>query len=659
MSADDVSGSAGPPETPQASDAAPVSSPESPRQGTFEASAKGYLSGSLNRRSFVANIVAAGVSTGSALRLSEALAEPSETADAVQGSRPEIIDGRGGDLFAEQLRRCGVEYIFNNPATGTAPIFDAVLTSGGPHVVGCPHEGPLMAMADGYAKASGRVPYVSVARLGVPNTLANMFNAMRDRTPLIMGADQVPESVRGGFAFQEVEDLIAASEPYSRWRWETRRTDSIPADLRRAYKFALTPPYGPVFLSVPEDLLFERGRAEVADISGFTLIREIRADEALVDEIAERLLRAESPLLYVGDDVYRTGGEKEVVALAELASLPTVESHRLWHWASNFPTEHPLYLGEYKPRMRYPEAVDLVLNIGGALPVPGGLPAGAELIEIRGDIESMGRVYPGAFHIPANAGLFATDLLEAVRRKASASTLRGWREGRGKATRDVSAKLRRAREMAARGLWSDSPIAVERIGKELSEALDPDAAVVAELDGGRPIVGYLPFAQDGRRFFGTTGTALGWAVGASAGVKLALPERQVVAVMGDGAFLFSGDQALWTMRRYGLAVTVIVLNNQSYDNERRRIWGHEGSVQAAEGKDMTCYLGDPAIDFTHLARAYGIEGSKVESSDDFRPALARAFAANRRGDPYLVDLHVGRRGLGRDVTWYPPLSTSE
>lgn len=631
-------------------------------------SVRNYLTGAMSRRAFVASVAGLGIGTATAGRIATAVAEPTipatpvaEPADPaalVSVGVSETIEGRGGDVYLAQLRRCGVEFVFTNPSSGSGPIFDAMLDRKDMHVIMCPHEGPLTAMADGYAKASGKVPFVTLSRAGFPNTLVNMFNALHDRTPMIVATEQVPTARRGGGGLQEVDDLIGAAAPFTRWRWETRRVESLAPDIRRAFKFALTPPMGPVFLSVPEEMLFAPVAAEVVDLSRFTLSDVVRVDQGQVEEVAERLARAESPLLYVGDDVFLSNAGDAVVALAELASLPTVDAHAHFHWTSNFPTDHPLYLGEYQTGMRFPKDVDLVLNLGGALPVPGALPHGADLIEVRWDIEGMGRVYPGSFRAAANVRLFAEDLAEALRRRVAPATFRAWREGRGKATERTARGLRQSLEMVAQARWADSPLSAERIGKEFSQHLDTDAILVAELDGGEAAPRYFTYGKEKMTYLATTGTGLGWAVGAAAGVKLAQPHRQVVAMCGDGTFLFGGSQGLWSMARYNIPVIIVVFNNRSYDNERRRIWTRE-SRQAEAGRDMTCYLGDPDVDFTHLARAYGVDGVKVEEPSELTAAIRRAIEVTRQGQPFLIDVHVSRRGPGKDLTWYPAYSVAD
>lgn len=637
-----------------AADAASGDRPEA----RFKGSVKQYLLGQISRRGFITSAVSAGVGTVVAGRMAEALAEPADIPEPSGTGLSYIATGRGGDICVEQLSSSGVNFIFTNPSTGGAPIFDNLLDRDDIHVILCPHEGSLTAMADGYAKASGKVAFVSVSRPGSLNTHVNLFNAFHDRVPVIVVADQAPEERRGRFSFQEVDDLLKAAEPYTRWAWETRRADAIAADVRRAFKFALTMPRGPVFLSIPEDLFYEQTQAKIFDISQFTLSDQIRADEPVMNEIARRLIAAKSPLLYVGDDVYVDDAEDEVVALAELLSIPTVQPGKLWQWANNFPTDHPLYLGEYVTNMRYPQNVDLILNLGGQLPVgPGNLTANVDLIEAGSDLDRMGRFFRGSHHVPANIKLFARDLIVAVRKQTSQVQIQEWRETRGKATAEFAGRLRQTREFVAKNNWDSTPISVDRVGVEFSKLLDPDAILVSELDGARPAIAHFEFGKGKMGYFSTTGLALGWGVGASAGVKLAQPDRQVVAMVGDGAFLFAGSQALWSMARYKIPVIIVVFNNHSYDAERSRIWARD-SKQAAAKKDMTCYLGDPDVDFVSFAKAYGVDGTTVKKPDDLPAAIQRAIDSVDAGRPFLLDLHVERRGLGKDVTWYPKYSVA-
>ena len=198
----------------------------------------------------------------------------------------------------------------------------------------------------------------------------------------------------------------------------------------------------------------------------------------------------------------------------------------------------------------------------------------------------------------------------------------------------------------------------ERMCYELDQWLDPDAAVVVET-GDRSPQAWIDFGPGSRTLIGpTTGFALGWGVGASLGVRIARPETQVVALVGDGAMMFGQLESLWTASRYDIPVTVIVFNNRSYDAERGRI--HFGSRVARADKttwkDMSCYLGDPDINYISIAKGFDIDGIVATGPAEFRAALARARAVNQEGRPFLIDAAVARRGPGAESTWHPEIS---
>ena len=622
---------------------------------TFKDAAKSYLAGRLTRRQFVKRVSGLGLSAAALGDITAALAEP--LGRPADGSK--AIAGSGGDICIEQLKQCGVEFVFANPSTGSAPLFDALVDREDMQVILCPHEAPLMAMATGYAKASGKVPFVTVSPSGLPNTLGHMFNAWRDRIPILVTADPTAQSKRGSFGNQEVDDLLQATQPFTRWRWESRRVDGLATDIRRCMKFTRTPPYGPVFLSIPEDLLSDSGQDTIVDLKRFSLSDQFRPDRAVIQEIARKLLAARSPLLYLGDEVFATDAEDEVVELAEMLSLPTVQSSRITQWANNFPTDHPLHVGAYPfGRLRYPPDIDVVLNLGGNLPVVGGLPPQSDLIEIRSDIERAGRVFGGSIIAPGNVKLAARDLIREIPLLVSNTQLQQLKEERGRATAAMTSGLRQSLGLAANAQWNQTPVSTARVGAELNRLMDPRGVLVHELDGGAALLPYFTFAKRKKGMFTQAGGSLGWAIGAAAGVKLAMPDRQVVAICGDGAFLFGGSQAFWTLQRYRIPVVIIVLNNRSYDAERGRIFSMGTSRQAKAGKDMACYLGDPDVEYTYLAKAYGIEGVKVEKPEQLTAGISRAIAAERRGRSFLVEILTAREGPGSDKTWYPRYSVA-
>ena len=198
---------------------------------------------------------------------------------------------------------------------------------------------------------------------------------------------------------------------------------------------------------------------------------------------------------------------------------------------------------------------------------------------------------------------------------------------------------------------------LERIGLELEAALDKDTCYVCDVDSGKTMDPLMSFGGNDKQYFGTGPNVLGWGMAAAFGVKLARPDLPVVSVVGDGSFCFCGPQPLWTQARYKAPVMNIVLNNHSYNNERNRIW-HYGGRQFKTGRDMTCYLGSPDVDYAKASEAFGVEGEvvkepgKLKGAHRARPARGRRRPALSARHPHLSrrprrGLHLASAVLGR------------
>ena len=623
---------------------------------------KQYLDRGLSRRNFLSGLGAIGISSAAASAMARSLAPfLAEADDAGANGNPawmRQVRGTGGVLLAEQLKAAGIEHIFVNPSSGQAPFFDALVDEPKLHLINALQEGALAAMADGFAKASGKTPFVLIARPGLPNCMTQMYNSWKDRIPMVVATDLGGIDGLGQDGFEEIDHMGEMTQPITKWHWRAENTRKIPEITRRALKFASTQPCGPVFVAYPSNTLREEAEAAVMEQSKFTVPMKIRPDQAAVEKAVRMLLEANNPLLYVGDEIAWCRGQKEVLELAELLGLPVTEAPGSLGWSRPFPTRNPLYLGDYQKEMRYPGKVDVMLNLGSRMPYAGAqlkMSAEVKLIQVRMDPENLARVYPTELSMVADMKLAAADLTAAIRSIATESRLRQVRDARLAKTREFTAKMRQFRQSIARNRWDQSPVSAERLGMELESFLDPDTCFVAEIDSGRVMEQLIQFGGQDKQYFSNSGRALGWGLAASFGVKLAHPDRPVVAVIGDGSFLFSGPQPLWSFARYRVPVTIMVLNNRSYNNERNRIW-YTGGRQFKTGRDMVCYLGDPDIDFTKMAASFGVEGEEVKEPSSVRPALERAKRANIEGRPYLLDVHIGRRGIGADSTWHPSYS---
>jgi thiamine pyrophosphate-dependent acetolactate synthase large subunit-like protein len=623
---------------------------------------KEYLDQGLSRRQLVSGLSALGMSTVAAKAVAQNLAPLGQGSG--QGAGPSIaptairdVEGNGGKLFVEQLKAAGVEYIFFNPSTGDHPIFDAIVDVPEIKIIKGIQEGAVTAMADGYARASGRTGVVVVANIGLPNAMTQMVNTYKDQIPMLVAVASIGQNELGRDQWQEVDHHELMTEPITKWFWQAQSTEAMAETTRRALKFASTPPCGPVFLSLPTNTLEQHGRAQVWEASKFDVPMRIRPDKDDVEKAARMLIEAKNPLISVGDEVTWCRGEKELIALAELLGAPVAgEMGNLGYWSKPFPTRHPLFIGTVLRIMRYPGKPDVLLNLGnrwGEIASPG-----TKLISIRLDPTSLAREAPVDLPMVADLKLAIADLNAAIRSMATASQLKDIANERAARTRAYSDEMRQEREAIARSLADSTPISMERLGLELEKNLEPDTCYVADVDSGKTMDPLMAFGGGDKHYFGTGPNVLGWGMAAGFGVKLARPDVPVVSVVGDGSFLFSGPQPLWSMARYKAPVTVIVLNNHSYNNERNRIWNGAGR-QFEAARDMTCYNGSPDVDFAKAAGAFGVEGETVKEPAALAGAFSRAKAATVEGRPYLLDIHIKREGLGAVSDWYPAYSIAD
>jgi thiamine pyrophosphate-dependent acetolactate synthase large subunit-like protein len=614
-----------------------------------------YLDHGISRRQLMSGLAATGLTTVAAKAVAQSLEQVAQAAN-VPPAAVRDVTGTGGKLFVEQLKSAGVEYIFFNPSTGDAPIFDALVDEPSISLIKGVQEGAVVAMADGYARATGKVGVVIVADIGLPNAMTQMVNSFKDNVPLMVVVASFAQETQSRDTWQEIDRRDSMTQPITKWYWQALTTTSIPEVTRRALKFASTPPSGPVYMAIPGNILQAQATAQVWDQAKFDVPMKIRPDKDDVEKAARMLIEAKNPLMAVGDEITWCRGEKEVAQLAELLGLPVAgQSGGLGFWSKPFPTRSPLYLGPVLRQMRFPGQVDVLLNMGfkyGEVRM-----AGAKLISVRHDPSSLARATPVDLGMVADLKLAAADLIDAVKSLATKERLSAIAAERTGRVQAYTQKMAELRANIARDMAEGAPINLQRLGVELETALDKDAYYVGDVDSGKTMDPFMNFGGSDKVYVGTSPNVLGWGMAGAFGVKLAKPDKQVVSVVGDGSFLFSGPAPLWSHARYKAPIMTVVLNNRSYNNERNRIWA-SGGQQYKTGRDMTCYLGDPDVNYAKTAEAYGVEGEQVKQPSQIKPALARARKANEEGRPYLLDVDTARDGIGAATAWHPPFSVA-
>lgn len=544
-------------------------------------------------------------------------------------------------VLMEILKSAGVRYLFGNPGTTELPFLDALADSDLEYVLGL-QEATAVAAADGYAQAAGALGVVNVhVAPGLANGLSILHNAARAKTPLLVTAGQqdtrflMDQPILAG-------DLVRMAEQFTKWSYEIRRAEEAPQALRRALKVALTPPTGPVFLSLPMDLM--GAVVEDAGEGPPEVATRARPEAEAVARAAALLGAAKAPLVIAGDGVARSGAVAELTALAERLGA-RVHGEPVYRRV-NFPGNHPLWRGGLFPSpagvRKALEECDALLIVGASvftwfLHTEGApFPRGLTIVQVDDDPWEIGRSYPVALGIVADPRATLAELRRALEsrmtdadRKAAAARL----EKLGKSRAELMARVRAAAEAERQR----APIGQAHLMHTLASLLPADAVVVDESATSLPFVlRYMPFATPGSFFGGKTGT-LGWGMGAALGVQLACPGRKVVATIGDGSVMYS-PQALWTAARYRLPITYVVPNNTSYAILKSGMLSLD-LPSAKRGIYPGMDLVDPEIDYVGLAKALGVRAESVEKPGELRDVLAECLA---HAGPSLVAVAIDR-----------------
>jgi thiamine pyrophosphate-dependent acetolactate synthase large subunit-like protein len=625
---------------------------------------KDYLDLKIPRRGFMKRMSQAGFGVGAAASALKSL-EPLVHAQGTQaGASPSPglvmpFEGTGGELLAEQLQAAGVKFLFLGNGSGVGPLCDALVDRPDMQIILGVHEDHCVSIADGYAKASRKPGFVMFSRVGTPHATSNMYNAMKDRTPVVVTSDHAETTREGRDGLEDIDDWLETVEQFTKFRWVVHDANRIPEWTMKAFKLATTMPGGPTYLRFPRNVLYTKNvRAGIYPSGTFNIPMTLRPSPGDVEQAARILLEAKSPVLNVGYEVWASDAVASVVALAETLAIPVTQSTS---WAADFPTTHPLFLRSLGGR--YPETIDAYLNMGGTMngsaSEGGGRLRSAKLIHACMDAGHLGTAYPVHVALAASIKETATALVDSIKSLATSQRLAQIRQSRQAATERFTKGMRESFEFAANRRFDHVPLTWECLSFEINAALDRDAYVVEEFGTEGPkSLPWFPFAEGAKTKIGrTTGYALGWGVGASIGVKLARPDNQVVCLQGDGGFLFGQSEALWTMSRYDVPVIVVIFNNRAYNETRSRMFA-AGGRQAELKKDMLSYLGDPDVDFVRIANAFNVKGEQVQSREQIKAAMSRAVKATREGRPYLIDALV-ERGESGTAGWYPAYSVAK
>jgi benzoylformate decarboxylase len=535
----------------------------------------------------------------------------------------------GRSAFLALLEDEGITHLFGNPGTTELPIMHALKDHPDLTYVMAMQESLVVAIADGFSRASGRLVACNVhVAPGLGNAMGSLYNAQFTGTPMILTAGQ-QEQGHGLMEPLLYGPLVRMAEPLVKWAVEVTRLEDLPRIVRRAAKIATTPPTGPVFISLPGDILnseagIELGRSTRVD----TRVRP--SDEAL-QALTQRILKAQRPAIIAGDEIVKSDALRESAALAETLGCPAYQQSA--PYGAHFLSESPCFMGALSRAQKQVREVlspyDLLIVLGAdplrmsvhseLEPLPDGMPIvqiglvewdlaknyGAE-IALKADVRETLRVLVPA--LKAGGG----DALAARARQGIAELKsKNWSARRATlAEQIVKAKDR-------------SPIDPDYLALRVVEAMPDNAILVDEgLTSSRQTLALRPH-RDRFGYHALASGGIGWGLPASVGVSLANPQRPVVCYSGDGSAMYS-IQALWTAAHHKLPLSVVIINNGGYRIIKQRLLSFHGDDHFV-GMDFA----DPKVDFAAIATALGLDAMRITDPGELKPKLSEAF--NRPG----------------------------
>lgn len=552
---------------------------------------------------------------------------------------------RGRDVFMESLKAHGVERIFGNPGTTESPLLDSLAAYPSIRYVTALHESVALCAASYYAQATGKTGVVSLhVAPGLGNGIGMLFGALRSDSPMVVTAGQQDTRMRLNNPVLG-HDLAAMAAPVTKWSVQVERADEMAPILARAFKVAHDGPTGPVFVSLPIDVMEQE--TAVAPRTAGALERAPLPSPQALDRLAHTLASARAPAIVCGDDVARCGATAALVKLAEVLGAH-VWFEGVLRLQNAFPTTHAsarLALGtDAQTTRKMLGDADCVLLVGGPFFedvwfAPGSpFPAGCKVLQIEASAARLALNHRLDDGVVGDIGAAVSGLADRLAANGSVTS--------AAAQRNTALKMLKEREVAAQReraekAWKREPTAMPRVMAELKAAMPRHAVVVDEsITASIDLARTFDFAGPGD-YFGAKGGGIGQGLAGALGVQVANPDRPVLCISGDGSAMYS-IQALWTAAHLQLPIVFAILVNREYRVLKHNIDVYRSRFGISSQEPYAHMdLGQPNLGFVEMAAGMGVAGTRVSHSDAIGPAVAAAF---RSGRPHLLEIAIeGKR----------------
>jgi len=495
-------------------------------------------------------------------------------------------------------------------------------------------------MADGYAQASGKPGFVNLHTAGgLGHGLGNLLNACASGTPLVVTAGQ--QDSRHAITDPLLQgDLVSIARPACKWAFELTSPDQIPILMHRAFQDCLATPRGPVFLSLPMDVMEATSSVRIPVTSHV----DRRPVASSLPELAAELT-AVAPgkvAIIAGDEISFNDAYKEVVRLAELLAAPVFGSS--WPAHIPYPTSHYLWQGNLPTQaVGIAEAMqgfDCVFALGGKSFITilyteaSALPEGCDLFQLSVDGRDLGRTFPSKLSVVGDIEYSLRELNTLIRK-----SIEPWAaayEAARAAARNAFAERKRVLHERAEALVHLEAIHPLVAARELAASIGSTPIVDEAIATASHVRSFLNNSSP-RQYSFLRGGALGWGMPAAVGFSLGLGRRPVVSLVGDGAAMYS-PQAIWTAANEDLPVTFVVVNNREYNVLKNFMRTQPHYLSARAGRFIGMDLRDPAIDFQALAASMGVSACRIDKAAEIGEAVRQAITSRK---PRLIEIVVG------------------
>ncbi len=555
------------------------------------------------------------------------------------------MKGKVAQLLVEYLEHRGIKHIFGLCGHTNIAVLSA-LEKSAIDFINVRHEQIASHAADGYARITGRASVVlSHLGPGMTNAATGVANAALDCIPMVVIAGDVPSHYYGKHPHQEVNLHADGAQceiyrPFVKRVWRVERADLFPEIMEKAFHLAESGQPGPVLVDVPMDIFSQEIEAELFERqkSNTRRLRKPALDEATAGEIVDRLMTAKNPVIFAGGGILLAGASAELQELVDHLSLPV--AHSLMGKGA-LPDDHPFVLGMtgfWGTRFINDSCrdADLILGLGSRFKEADSsswypeytfdIPK-TSLIQIDIEPSEIGRNYP--VEIGAVADLKqALSLLAKIAREKAPGGIR-----KDDLKQKINQEKTTFRQQNVEMEKSDAfPMMPERILAEVREVLPRDAIITTDVGWNKNGVGQqFPIYKPGSILIPGGYATMGFGGPAAMGAKLAKPEKVVIALIGDGGFGQNPAQ-LATARHENIAVVWLIMNNNAFGTiaglEKAHFNTTYGTVFEKEGESTS-------PDYAAIARAYGVEGIRINSAEEFKPALIKAISLNK---PVVLDV---------------------